>query len=104
MGAQKWLGMRLSKLDIFGCDNRAEAALKPAVHQNMPDFFSTRTGRDCQRTPQGCGLYRRCRFREQYGFIGDRLEIVNAFTPDWIIELPVRQGPPGSAAPLFTPI
>jgi len=74
MGAQKWLGMRLSKLDIFGCDNRAEAALKPAVHQNMPDFFSARTGRDCQRTPQGCGLYRRCRFREQYGFIGDRLE------------------------------
>src|SRR2546427_2750882 len=93
MRAQKRLGMRFSEPDILCCDNRAETTFKSALRQNVSYFFGTRTGGDRQRTQQGCRLYRRCGVREQYRFIGNRLEIMSAFTPDQFVKLAFGQRP-----------
>src|SRR5256885_12431072 len=94
MCAQKRLGMRFSKPDIFSWDNRAETAFKSALRQYMPYFFGTCARGDSQPTVQGCSLYRRSRLGEQYCFIGNRLEIMIAFTPDQFVQLALGQRPP----------
>src|SRR5215471_13797131 len=95
MSAQERLGVRFPELDVVRRDDGGKTILQPAFRENVADLLFARSRRDCNGISARSGSHSGRCCLEQDCFSLNSLKVIDALTPDQVVEFGNRQGHTG---------